>query len=78
MKKFFMGLLTFLLIAVAAGWVYLRHFERQHLYHPDPNVTTTPAQYSLRYQDVQFVADDGTTLTGWWLQANRPRATVVY
>ncbi len=78
MKKFFMGLLTFLLIAVAAGWVYLRHFERQHLYHPDPNVTTTPAQYSLRYQDVQFVADDGTTLTGWWMQANRPRATVVY
>jgi fermentation-respiration switch protein FrsA (DUF1100 family) len=78
MRKAFLSLLLLLVLAVASGWIVLRRFEFSRLYHPSPDVTTTPAQFQLRYQEVQFVASDGTPLTGWWIPANRPRGTVVY
>lgn len=78
MKKILLALFYLLVAAGLAGWIALRQFERNQLYHPSSAVPSTPAQYSLRYQDVQFVASDGTTLAGWWIPANRPRGTVVY
>ena len=78
MKKAFLSILFLLAAAAAAGWIYLRRFERAQLYAPSPDVAATPASFQLRYQDVQFMASDGTTLTGWWIPANRPRGTVVY
>lgn len=78
MKKLLFGVLYFLIAAMVVGWVYLRQLERQYLYHPQKVITTTPGQFGLRYQDVQFVAADGTVLTGWWMPANRPRGTVIY
>lgn len=67
-----------LALGAIAGWVTLRHFEFTRLYHPEAKIETTPAQFQLRYQDVQFMASDGTPLTGWWIPANRPRGTVVF
>ena len=78
MKKVFLSILFLLAVGAASGWIALRRFERSQLYHPSPVVETTPAQFQLRYQDVQFIASDGTTLAGWWIPANRPRGTVVY
>ncbi len=78
MKKFFLSTLVLLAVLVAAGWIVLRRCERATLYHPSPDVASTPAQFQLRYQDVQFMASDGTPLTGWWIPATRPRGTVVY
>lgn len=78
MKKFLVAVLLLLIAAFVAGWIYLRRFERAQLYVPSADITVTPAQFQLRYQDVQFCAADGTTLHGWWIPANRPRGTVVY
>jgi uncharacterized protein len=78
MKKAFLILLFLFAAGAAAGWIYLRRFEYNQLYHPAADIGTTPAQFQLRYQDVQFIAADGTALAGWWVPANRPRGTVVY
>lgn len=78
MKKVLLSLLFLLLFALASGWIYLRRFERAALYHPTAEIAATPAQFRLRYQEVQFVTSDGTALTGWWIPANHPRGTVVY
>jgi uncharacterized protein len=78
MKKVFLSILLLLAMVVATGWIYLRRFEFATLYHPAPEVATTPAQFQLRFQEVQFIAADGTALTGWWIPANHPRGTVVY
>lgn len=78
MKKVLLSSLFLLLVAVAAGWMVLRQFEFNTLYHPAAEIDATPAQFQLRFQEVQFVASDGTPLTGWWIPANRPRGTVVY
>ena len=77
MKKAVLFILILLVVAVASGWIYVRRFEYRKLYHPSPDVALTPAHYQLRYQDVQFIAADGTALAAWWIPANRPRGTVV-
>lgn len=78
MKKVFLSILFLALVAVAAGWMVLRRFEHAQLYHPTADIAATPAQFQIPYQNAQFVASDGTPLTGWWIPANRPRGTVVY
>lgn len=78
MKKGLLAILFLLALAAAGGWILLRRFERNQLYAPAAEITATPAQFQLRYQDVQFIAADGTPLAGWWIPANRPRGTVVY
>ena len=78
MKKVFLALCLLLAAAVLAGALWLRHFEYREMYAPAAAIGSTPAQFQLRYQDVQFLAADGTALTGWWIPANRPRGTVVY
>ena len=78
MKKVLLSISFLLLVAGISGWIWLRRFERGHLYHPVAEIAATPAQHSLRYQDVQFNAADGTPLAGWWIPANSPRGTVVF
>jgi hypothetical protein len=81
MKKFFTILLVLLLLLAAAfvaGLLLLRRAERAVLYHPAPTLSTTPADYHLRYQNVLFRASDGTRLEGWWIPCRNARATLLY
>jgi uncharacterized protein len=78
MKKILLTMLVLLVLALAAAGIVLRRFQYDRLYHPAPDIATTPAQFQLRFQEVQFIAEDGTALAGWWIPANRPRGTVVY
>lgn len=78
MKTIFLSGLAILVLVFIAGWMYIRHFEFQRLYHPSTTIEITPAQFQLRYQDVQFLAADDTLLTGWWIPANRPRGTILF
>jgi uncharacterized protein len=78
MKTIFLFGLAILVLGFIVGWIYLRHFEFNRLYHPSPFIEVTPAQFQLRYQDVQFMASDDVSLTGWWIPANRPRGTVIF
>lgn len=78
MKAGLLTILILLLAGISAAWIYLRHFERTKLYAPSSEIDATPAQFQLRFHEVQFVASDETSLFGWWIPANRPRGTVVY
>ncbi len=40
-------------------------------------VEGTPADLGLRYEEVQFTADDGVALLGWYLESPGARASVV-
>jgi len=57
---------------------FFRNGKQGVWFAPSPDISTTPAQFQLRFQEVHFVASDGTSLFGWWIPANRPRGTVVY
>jgi uncharacterized protein len=78
MKTIILSGLVILALGFIAGWIYIRHFEFQRLYHPSMTIETTPAQFQLRYHNAQFMAADDTPLTGWWIPANRPRGTILF
>ncbi len=40
-------------------------------------IVDKPERLHLEYEDVKFRSRDGLALTGWWLPANDPRATVI-
>ena len=41
------------------------------LYFPSRSFYATPAQTGLTHEDVDFQAEDGTRLHGWWIRAGR-------
>lgn len=77
--RFFFILALFLAAAIAvAAFVSFRRFENRLLYHPSPTLARTPHDLQLDFQSVEFRASDNVTLSGWWIAAPRPRATVVW
>jgi len=44
----------------------------------DRNLTQTPSTYGAEYKDVQFVASDGVSLSGWLLPSRSKHVTIVY
>jgi uncharacterized protein len=51
----------------------------QAFFQPSSAIATTPGQYGLEYQRMEFKAEDGTGLFAWFLPARgAPRGTVLY
>jgi uncharacterized protein len=53
-------------VAGSAAFV-LSAIERSYIYFPAAEVTATPADVGLDYEDVVFPASDGTPLHGWFV-----------
>ena len=45
------------------------------LYHPSPEITRTPGELGLPFEDTWFTAEDGVRLHGWFVPAPAPAAT---
>ena len=43
-----------------------RMLDKQIIFFPDKEITQTPADAGLRYEDISFSAADGTRLHGWF------------
>ncbi len=75
------GSVTILVLALAAAAVLygaVRYFEWSNLYHPVRALAATPESAGLAYEEVSFVAEDDTTLHGWWIPHPRARGAVVF
>ena len=74
------GLLAVFLLGMAmlvAGWFLLRRWENRRLYHPSEDLSQTPYALHLSSQAVHFKADDGVSLSGWWVPAPYPVGSLV-
>lgn len=47
-------------------------------FHPTREITATPADAGLRYEDVALTADDGVRLHAWYVPAENARATLLF
>lgn len=65
-------------LALGAAGVLWRWYEWRSLYHPGPPGTRTPESVGLAYEEIVFVAEDGCTLCGWWIPAERARGAVLH
>ena len=51
----------------ALGGAALMPLEDAFIYFPNRTLAGTPADLGLPYRDVEFQADDGVALHGWWV-----------
>jgi uncharacterized protein len=64
---------------LTAAWMLLASgCVSSAIYHPSSTIGHTPAAASLAYEDVSFTAQDGVTLSGWWIPSENPRGTVLF
>jgi len=71
---------TILLIAVVPVLLFfvLRFLEYESLYFPFRDIEYTPKDTGLDYEDVNLTTKDGIRISGWFIQSESPRATVLF
>ncbi len=58
-------------------WALLRLFAWRNIYYPTRVLLNDPRRASLPYEEVEFVAEDGCRLFGWWFPLEKSRGAVV-
>ncbi len=53
------------------------HLENYYLYHPVREISATPADYGVPFEDVRFQAADGVRLHGWYVEPPGPDRPVL-
>lgn len=66
----FLGLMIFFL-----GMV--RYIEKNSIYFPMKEITATPEEVGLSYEDVYFDTSDGKCLNGWFIAGDEDGVTVI-
>lgn len=77
LKAVLFVILVLAVLGAAGGCFLVRHLENSALYHPVSDLPGTPYALNLVHQNVNFRAEDGTALHGWWIPASYPKANVV-
>lgn len=71
------------IVILAAGGYLLLIFliyisQHKLLYYPDSNITRTPADIGLAYEDVYLETEDSESVHGWFVPAQNSRYTVLF
>jgi hypothetical protein len=56
----------------------LRFLEWKMIYFPRVEIEATPDLLGLKFEDITFIAEDGTKLIGWWLPHAQARGTLIH
>lgn len=70
-----------ILCAAYGGLVLLLYLYQPHLVflpEVDREVTATPRNAGLAYEDIHLMTADGVDLHGWYIPAEQPRGTVLF
>ncbi len=68
----------FLIVVLILVFLYFRYFERKNLYFPLRTIEATPEALGLDYEEVTITAEDGIQISGWFIPARTPRATLIF
>ncbi len=67
-----------ILVAVYIGLCILLYFQQAGMvYHPSRQITLTPAELNLAYEDVSFETSDGERIAAWFVPAEDARGTLL-
>lgn len=74
-------LLEVLVLVYIAVCIYFWATQKQHIFHPESELQTTPARVGMAYQVVHIPVGNGTgrgELYGWWIPADKSGAPTLY
>lgn len=67
------------LIAIYCTWgIALFVMQPRFLYHPVREVTCTPRELGMDFEDVALETEDGLRLSGWYIPSGKSEATVLF
>jgi fermentation-respiration switch protein FrsA (DUF1100 family) len=66
-----------LAVAYALASAYLHHRQRELIFFPVRDVLSTPADASVRYEDVRIPVEGTQAVHGWWLRADSDAAPIL-
>ncbi len=75
MLIYIVGVLLVTYLALAA---VLYVMQPKFLYSPERDVSSTPAELGLDFEDVVFNSADGLDLSGWYIPAKKSKHTVLF
>jgi len=70
-----------ILVAAYGGLALLLYIFQSHLvFYPETGreITATPSQVGLAYEDIHLKTSDGISLHGWFIPTPQPRGTVLF
>ncbi len=66
-------------VAAIAGIFGIYYFFQPHLlYHPNHEISATPASLNLAFENIYFKTSDGKKLNGWFVPAKKPKGTILF
>ncbi len=71
-------LIVILIITLILFLFYIRFLEQRSLYFPLSEITQTPDQYGLKYEDIMFETEDKVSVNGWIVPSPDSRITVIF
>jgi len=78
MGSFFVYVGGVLIVAYAIWGLLLFFMQSKLLYRPVRDVTLSPAERNLDFEEVAFPSGDGVALTGWYVPAPQAQWTVLF
>ncbi len=73
-----MKILILLLLIIVLFVAYVRYLEENTVFHPSRELTVTPTQAGLDYDDVYFPTEDGLKINGWLVKASNTASTLIF
>lgn len=74
--------ITLIVLTLAAAYVIfaalLYTFQGSLIYFPQRTLVATPKDYGLTYESVSFRTEDGVTLSGWYVPAEKQRGVMLF
>lgn len=70
--------ITVIVIIVFFVFWFIRYYQTHGIYFPAQEIHYTPAQVGLEYREINFKADDGVQLNGWFVPKKSSRATLLF
>jgi len=76
------SIVRILLLAIAGFYalvlLYFGLSQGRFIYFPEPEITATPADIDLQYEDLILTTSDGLRLSAWYIPAIDARGTVLF
>ena len=78
MRKMSINALILLIVVFVVFYALVRYLEGTVVFFPSHNMTLTPAQVHLPYEDVYMTTSDGVKINGWFLKNPRGSSTILF
>jgi fermentation-respiration switch protein FrsA (DUF1100 family) len=73
-----MKIILSIAVALILLFILIRFLEYKSLYFPLSRIEATPEDVDIDYEDVAVTTTDGIRISGWFIPARNPRATLLF